>query len=208
MFLIYGRRKLRVKTHIENQQACTACKTFDLTIRVYREYFHIFYIPFFPTGIITSSIRCNSCGNPIRIDSLQKRYETQTKRPIYLYSGLIVIAGAILFLVNVNLNKQKEKRRFVDNPRAGDVYIIREEKNKSTEYYFLRISKIQNDTIFTYHSNLVYNGFVNKLNEEDYFVKEQELLFTRSELKKMLDNDIINTVERDYGDAKGFNRIK
>lgn len=208
MFLIYGRRKVRVKTYTENHQACTDCKAFDLNIKVYREYFHVFYIPFFPTGIIISSIQCNNCGTLIRIDSLQKRYETLTKKPIYLYSGLILIAVAILFLVNANLNTQKEKRKFVNNPQLGDVYRIREEKNKSAEYYFLRISKIKDDSVFTYHSNLVYNGFVHKLDDEDFFAKEEELVFTRSELKKMLDNDVIEAVERDYNDSRGFNRIK
>ena len=208
MFLIYGRRKVRIKAYTDNQNACTDCKAFDLNIKVYREYFHVFYIPFFPTGIITSSIQCNNCGNSIRIDSLQKQYETLTKKPIYLYSGLILIATAILFLVNANLNTQKEKRKFVDNPQVGDVYRIRDEQNKSTEYYFLRISKINGDSIFTYHSNLVYNGFVYKLNDDDFFSKEEELLFTRAELKKMLDDDEIEAVERDYSDSEGFNRIK
>ncbi len=208
MFLIYGRRKLRVKKYIDNSQACTSCKAFDLNVKVYREYFHVFFIPFFPTGIKASSIQCNNCGNTIRIDSLQKRYEDSSKKPVYLYSGLILIAAAIFLLINANLNTQKEKRKFITNPKAGDVYRIRDKKDKSAEYYFLRVSKISGDSIFTYHSNLVYSGFVHKLSDDDFFVKDEELVFTKPELKKMLDSDEIQSVERGYDDAEGFNRIK
>ena len=52
------------------------------------------------------------------------------------------------------------------------------------------------------------HGFVTKLNDDDYFVKEEELGFTKGDLKQMLDRMEIHSVERDYGDYEGFNRIK
>ena len=39
-------------------------------------------------------------------------------------------------------------------------------------------------------------------------MKDEELIFTKKELKEMLAHDEINSVERDYGDYEGFNRIK
>ena len=38
-----------------------------------------------------------------------------------------------------------------------------------------------------YHSNFIYNGYITQLNEEDFFVKAEELIFTKKELKEMLD---------------------
>ena len=208
MFLIYGRRTARIKSYTDNQQSCKSCKSFDLNVKVYRDYYHFFFIPFFPAGDKTVKIYCNSCGEPLRVDSIQKHYEDSTKTPFYLYTGVLLIAGLILLLVNANLNTQKEKKRFVDDPMVGDVYRIRKEENNSTSYYFLRVSQINGDTVFAYHNNLVYGGFITKLNDDDFFVKTDELIFTKKGLKEMLDRAEINSVERNYGDSEGFNRIR
>jgi hypothetical protein len=113
-----------------------------------------------------------------------------------------------LLLVNVNINTQKEKKKFVGNPMVGDVYRIRKDENNSASYYFLRVSRINADTVFAYHNNLVYGGFITKLSDDDFFVKADELSFDKKELVEMLENDEINSVERKYGDTEGFNRIR
>jgi zinc-ribbon family len=208
MFLIYGRRTARIKSYTDNQQSCKSCKSFDLDVKVYRDFYHLFFIPFFPAGDKTVKIYCKSCGEPLRSDSIQKQYQDSTKTPFYLYAGVILIAGLILLLVNANLATQKEKKRYVDDPMVGDVYRIRKDENNSTSYYFLRVSQVNGDTVFAYHSNLVYGGFITKLDDEDFFVRAEELIFTRKELKEMLDKDEINSVERDYGGSEGFNRIR
>ena len=208
MFVIYGRRTTRIKKFTDNRQYCKSCNSFDLTVKVYKEYFHIFFIPFFPIGDKTVKIYCNSCGEPYRVDTVQKEYEKIAKTPFYLYAGLILVASLIFLLVNANIRTQKEKAKFVDNPIVGDVYLIRKDENNSTSYYFLRVTQINGDTIFAYHSNLEYSGFITKLNDDDFFVKEDELFFTKKELKEMLDKDEINSVERNYGSDTGFNRIK
>lgn len=57
MFLIYGKRKLRIKKYTDHRNACNVCKSFDLEIKIFKEYFHIFFVPFFPTGTKSSSVR-------------------------------------------------------------------------------------------------------------------------------------------------------
>ncbi|MES2847728.1 MAG: hypothetical protein V4685_01620, partial [Bacteroidota bacterium] len=131
-----------------------------------------------------------------------------SKTPFYLFSFPILLVGLILLAINLNLITQKEKAVFVANPQVGDVYTIRKDENNSTTYYFLRLVKINGDTLSVYHSNLEYNQFVSRLNEDDYFVKEDEFIFTKVELKLMLERMEINSVERNYGDYEGFNRIK
>jgi len=208
MFVIYGKRKARIKKYTDNRNYCKNCNSFDLNVKVYKEYFHIFFIPFFPTGDKTVKIVCNNCGEPYRIEAIQKEYEKGTRTPFYLYSGLILIGSLILLLVNANIRTQKEKAKFIENPKAGDIYRIRIDENNSTSYYFLRVTEINGDTVLAYHNNLVYNGFITKLNEEDFFDKGEVLIFTKKELKEMLDEGEINSVERNYGSEEGFNRIK
>jgi zinc-ribbon family len=208
MFVIYGRRTARIKKYTDNQQACQSCKTFDLDIKVYRDYYHLFFIPVFPVGDKTVKIRCNNCGEPMRLETIQKHYESISKTPFYLFTFPILFAGLVLILVNANLNTQKEKALFVDNPKVGDVYRIRKDENNKTTYYFLRLVRISGDTVVAYHNNLEYGGFISKLNDDDFFVKEEELYFLKPELKQMLEKMEINSVDRDYGDYEGFNRIK
>ena len=208
MLILYGRRTARIKKYTDNQESCKSCGAFDLDVRVYRDYYHLFFIPVFPVGDKTVKIKCRKCGEPIRLDTLQKHYESISRTPIYLYATPILFAGLIAILINANLNTQKEKAQFIANPQIGDVYTIRKDENNSTTYYFLRLINIKGDTVIAYHNNLEYQGFVTKLNTDDFFVKDEEMYFLKSELKQMLDKMEINSVERNYDDYEGFNRIK
>jgi hypothetical protein len=208
MLIIYGRRTARIKKSTESQQRCKNCGAFDLDVKVYRDYYHLFFIPVFPVGDKTVKVKCRNCGEPFRSDSLQNQYENISKTPIYLYTIPVLFIALIAILINANLDTQKQKEEFVAHPQPGDVYRIRNNENNTTTYYFLRLVSIKGDTVIAYHNNLEYDGFVTKLNSDDFFVKDEALYFLKSELKQMLDKMEINSVERDYGDDEGFNRIK
>lgn len=208
MFIIYGRRTARIKKYTDNQHVCQSCKVFDLDVKVFRDYYHLFFIPVFPVGNKTVKVKCNSCGEPMRLETIQKHYESISKTPFYLFAFPILLAGLILLAINLNLNTQKEKAAFVADPKVGDVYRIRKDENGLTTYYFLRLVRIKGDIVAACHNNLEYKGFISRWNVDDYFVKGEELFFTKEELKEMLDRMEINSVERNYGDDEGFNRIK
>jgi hypothetical protein len=144
----------------------------------------------------------------MRLEVIRKQYEKSSRTPFYLFAFPVLFAGLILLFVNANSNSQKEKAIFVANPKVGDVYTIRRDENNKTTYYFLRLVRIIGDTVVTYHNNLEYSRFISRLNDDDFFVQEEELFFLKSDLKQMLDKMEINSVERDYGDYEGFNRIR
>lgn len=208
MYIIFGRRKARIRKYTHNLNYCKICNSFDLNVKVYKEYFHVFFIPLFPAGDKTVKIFCNNCGEPYRVEATQKEYEKSTRNPFYLYTGLFLIGTLIFLLVNANIRTQKEKATFIENPKVGDVYLIRKDDKNSSSYYFLRVAEINGDTVLAYHNNLIYNGFVTKLNDDDFFDKGELLIFTRKELKGMLDLGEINSVERNYGTENGFNRVR
>jgi len=208
MFLIYGYRIARIKKYADNRHACPNCGAFDLDVRVYKGYFQLFLIPFFPAGMKTTSIYCNECWQRYPDGPLQEEYERITRVPLFLYSGIILVVALIIFLVFANLNKQKEKARFVDEPRIGDVYKMKKDEGKSKAYYFLRVSKIRGDTVSLYHNHLVYDRYVSKFNSDDFFVSGEQVGIIKDSLKRMLERGEINSVERDYGSKTGFNRIR
>lgn len=141
--------------------------------------------------------------------TLYKKTMKEAQRLLFISTlDLFFIASLIVLLINVNIRTQKEKAKFVENPKVGDVYLIRKEENKLTSYYFLRVTKINGDTVLAYHNNLIYSGYITKLNGDDFFDTGEQLIFTKNELKQMLDKDEINSVERNFGSNEGFNRIK
>jgi hypothetical protein len=208
MFIFYGTRNAKIKRYTDNHQSCNSCRGFDFDVKVYRKYYHLYLLPIVPIGEKAVEIRCKNCTEPLRLESVEKHYAKMARTPFFLYSGLILFVALGLLLVNANRNMQKEKVAFVSDPHVGDVYTIRKEANDTTSYYFLRISRIKGDTVFTYHSNFEYKRAVSSLDTIDFFTKEEELFFHKKELKKMLEKDEINAVERNYGDGEGFNRIR
>ena len=208
MLLIYGKRNLRIKQYTHSNQNCDSCKAFDLRVKVYRPYFHLFFIPFFPAGGKYTSIECNSCRNPYRSDSLALEYEQRTKTPVYMYSGLIAVALLILLAVNVSRSTAKKEKEYVASPMKGDVYLINSKDTGSSGYYFLRVSGMHGDTILVSHNNYVYSRYVSRFDDKDFFDTTLQIGFTKNTLKQMLDDGEINAVHREYGDYEGFNRVR
>lgn len=123
----------------------------------------------------------------------------------------ILVGLAVLFVVWIfiaNSNVQKKKKNYIGNPQAGDVYLVKENRREETGYYFLKVAELWEDSIIVYHSSFEYNHAVKELDKEDYFVLDEQLIFTRNQLQQMLDNNEISMVERDYGSNEGFNRMK
>jgi len=208
MFLIYGRKTARIKRFTDHQESCKSCKSFDLDIKVYRDYYHLFFIPVFPVGEKSSKIRCNKCTEPFLIEATQKQYARTARTPFYLYALVIIILSIALVVVLMNQVTQKNKEKFVINPKVGDVYIVKKLESRLETYYFLRLNRIKGDSVFAYHNNLQYLFFTDKLDNEDFFVKDDDWAFTKKDLKTMLDSSEIRSVERSYGDEEGFNRIQ
>ncbi|MHA4808066.1 zinc ribbon domain-containing protein [Flavitalea flava] len=208
MIYIIGKRNARIGKYVDNEQICYRCKAFEREIKVYRTYVHFCYIPVVPFGPKQIDIRCLNCGDKTNTESLGKKYEKYAKTPFYLYSALflIVIIGGYWFYWNKN--NQKQKIALVANPAIGDVYTLTEEIKNGTTYSFMRISGIEGDSVMTLHSNLEYSGFVSHLAEDDYFVKDDTVVHSRKELKNMLENDEIYSVQRNYEEGDGFNRVK
>ncbi len=208
MFVIYGSKKAKIKDYTDNQQSCMYCNANSLNVKAYKEYFHVFFIPIIPVGNQSFEIRCKKCGELNRNTPTIEYYRNLIKPPFYLYLGIILIATLSAFLLFENINTQKRKKQFVSNPKLGDVYEIRKDQNDTTSYYFLKISKISDDTIQLYHNNLEYYSYVSEFDESDFFVKNDEFIMTKNIIKVMLEKGELNNVFRNYDENDKFNKIK
>ncbi|HWK07928.1 MAG TPA: zinc-ribbon domain-containing protein [Puia sp.] len=196
MLYIFGIRFARIGNYIDNDQICYPCKAYDREIKVYRSYFHFCFIPVFPMGGKRLEIRCKNCGDETRVESIVKKYEKSAKTPWYLYSAIILFVGLASFWFYWNKNAQKHKIEYVGNPVASDVYTISKEENYGTTYYFLKIAAMRGDSVMMLHSHLEYGGFVSNLAYDDYFVKDDTAVYSRKELRQMLERGEIYSVKR------------
>ena len=208
MLIFYGRKSGKIRKVKDYNHGCESCISTDVEVKVYRDYYHVFFVPLFPVGEKTAKITCKTCGQTLRIDKARKYYEDTSRTPLYFYVLPFLFVALIPLLVFANIRTQKQKAAFIDNPKVGDVYMIREDNDKAVSYYFLRVSSISRDSIYVFPNTLTYQGFTTKLNEDDYFLRDNTLLFLKGDLKKMLEEGVINSVDRDYDDYEGFNRIK
>jgi hypothetical protein len=206
MLFLFGTRLAKIASYTDIDHICYPCRTFAREIDVYMPYFHICFIPVFPTGKKQYKIRCTNCGDETRSENILRIYEKRTKTPFYLFSALMLTAAIGAFWLYWNNNNQKNKAEYVANPKVGDVYTISEVGDAGKVYYFLRLAEINGDTVKALHSDLEYNYFVNTMVGDDHFIKDDTALYTRKQLQGMLDKNEIYMVRRNYGG--GFNNIR
>ena len=205
MFLLYGQRSLIIKKYTDHTHACPHCRGLNLDVKIEKSYYHLFYIPFFPSRGKFAHITCGNCGKPYKDPVLEEdyyieledEYEKRTKNPLYLYSGLLLIALLTLFMVFSNLRTQQQKAEYIAQPQTGDTYLIREKRADHKVYYYLNVYRISGDSVFTHPGHLEYLSFARKMKKGDYFETDQVRPYTKQLLKKMLDDGMIIKAERE-----------
>lgn len=208
MLFIFGIKDALIGKYKDCDHMCYPCKAYDREIQVYRSYFHFCLIPVFPICAKKFEIRCRNCGDETRSENIIRQYDAKAKTPFYFYSAWILFAALAIFWFYWNKNTQMHKIELVGNPAVGDVYTIKQEKNSETTYYFLKITGIVGDSVLAFQNHFNYNDFVGRLAMDDYFVKDDTLIYKRKNLKEMLEKDEIFSVSRDYDEGDGFNRIR
>lgn len=208
LFLVQGKKLAKIKEFTNNSQACTSCKSFDLRIKIFRKYQHVYMIPVYPVGDNVVEIRCKQCDEPILQESLKKEYVNKARAPFYLYSLFILFGLIIAWAIYADQRDKSNTALFVANPRAGDVYIIKREQSGVTLYSFLKAASVTSDSVQVYQNHLEYTGKVASFNNDDYFESANMLGITKEGLKQLLAKGLIEEVKRDYDEADGFNRLK
>ncbi|MEO5562283.1 MAG: hypothetical protein ABIR18_02585 [Chitinophagaceae bacterium] len=210
LFSLHGRRAARIKKYTDAQHQCKNCKSFDLEVKVYRDYYHFMFIPIVPVGDKTAKIFCNNCGDGLRTESVRQEYEKKTKTPFYFYTLPILVVLVIAIAFIADRNDQKQMAKYIAEPKAGDIYTLSEKRDNLTIYYFLRIKEIRNDSIYLYQNNLEYFLAPTEFDDSDFFRETGQMAFSIQEFKMILDtgNTNIYSVTRRYNKDAGYNRVK
>ncbi len=100
-----------------------------------------------------------------------------------------------------------KEAEYINKPIPGDVYQIRGLFKDSTQYNFLKLVRINGDSMFFYQNNFEYDKHTDVLDRNDYFDKS-EMYYSYKEIKKMYDKKKVHFIMRDYPVENGFNRVK
>lgn len=203
MIFFYGIRSIRIKKYEDSHIKCDNCNCYGQEFSVYQKYFNLFFVPLFPVGSKTIKSICPKCNDAFN-EEKKNHYLSITRTPIYLYIGVILFVGLIIAIVFGNVNTQKQKAAYVADPKINDVYLIRQDEDKSTIYYYLKIKNIDLDTVELLHSYLQYNRYPSTMNDSDYFVNDEVHKVSKSDLIDYLEIGMINSVERDYNQSSRF----
>ncbi|WP_035758829.1 zinc-ribbon domain-containing protein [Flavobacterium tegetincola] len=148
--IIFGTRG----TYLKQQSKAFDCPNCgavgSVHISFYAKYFHIFWIPIFPTSK-TAISQCSNCKQalypkemPAKLFAAYQESSKSAKRPLTHFSGLFLIALFFTFVIISVVITKKNESSFAKNPLVGDVYKV---KLKNGMYTFFKIKDIQGDTI-------------------------------------------------------------
>lgn len=197
--IVYGTKSKELAKEIltDTCQNCGTQKSIDMYI--FQKYAHIFWIPFFPIGK-TGLSQCDHCKQVLKLkempENLTASYDNlkaQTKTPIWMFSGLALIAILITFVVISDKKKDEKNAQLIVNPQAGDIFEV---KTKDNQYTLYKVEQVEDDSVFIIMSMYEANkkSSLNNLKKKDYTIDTYG--FSKSELKEMLNNGEILDIDR------------
>ena len=201
--MIYGTKTTPVAT--ENiADSCANCQTSNsILMSVLQKYVHIFFIPFIPVGKTGVTV-CAHCKQALTKGefngSLNSRYDTlksQSKTPIWTFSGLVLLAILILFLIVSDRQKKEKVATMIQTPQSGDVYEVKDGNTK--QYTLYKIQRMNADTIFILMNQFETNklsGLKDLREKGDAGYSADEIPLTKADLQKMMADGEIIDVER------------
>jgi|JFJP01.1.fsa_nt_gi zinc-ribbon family len=189
--IFYGTKASNIKNGQVINVDCPHCETnTSMTYSVFGKYAHVYWIPFFPIGKVTVT-ECNNCKRTFEYSELPQAIQTKidrekekegVKTPIWMFSGLGVVAVLIAIGFVVSGQTEKKEAEYLKAPKAGDVY---EMKIDNGHYSTIRVDKVDKDSLY-----VTFNDFetdkISGLSEID--VEKNYTIFKGSYTKKMIEN--------------------
>ncbi len=171
--LIYGSNSSHLKSEHLTEISCPHCGNKDtVAISVHGKYAHVFWIPTFPLGKQGVSY-CQHCKQtleekemPETFKAAFKGFKSNLKTPFWHFSGLLVIALIVGFVVFSSSQDSKNNQIYIDNPQVGDVYELREENGS---YSLAKVTDVVNDSVY-----VVFNQYEIDRSSKLYTINKKE----------------------------------
>ncbi len=169
---------------------------------IFARYTSLTFIPLFPVGN-TINIECYNCSTEIDFNELDENTKTKLiyenkkanqKRPIWLFSGIIILICFIVFYFLNLYQTSNETAVLVKTPALGDVYNV---KASDGYYSTMRIDKVTNDSVFLTQNdyNVYLQSEVEEINKTENYTNHR-INYSKKDILKLYDNDKIFSITR------------
>lgn len=208
--IVYGWNAKNIKQAPLENYECTQCQQKQSVIVFFVKYVHLFWIPVFPFKK-TAVIVCTHCKHETEEkaitlgtkDSIQQ-LKSAVPIPKYLFSGLALIIVAIAYFTYQGIQDSEREQSYLNDPKPGDIYLMKSEKEKTPYNYFLmKVRKVEDDSLWVSYSSFNYNGMVTKLDPKDGFYNVM-LSMHKNGIKDFSKSGELKKVMRDYSPSDGF----
>ena len=200
--IIFGKTRRLVATNAIFD-TCESChKQGNMEMLVFKDYAHIFWIPFFPIGTKGIS-QCGHCKHALELKqmpgSLKLTYQNlkaQAKTPVWMYSGLMLVA-VLIFIGAIAGGKKNEKNaKLIVTPASGDVYEI---KTRDRQYTLYKIDEVVGDSVVLKVSKYETDkltGIYKIKAKGDAAYADDMFIVAKTQLKEMLEKNEIIDIDR------------
>jgi len=211
--IIYGWNSKNIKQAPLESYECPNCQAKSSSLAIFSSYVHIFWIPIFPYKK-SAQIHCTHCQytqeekdlSPQMKDQV-KQLKSAVKTPVYLFSGLGLIALFVAYVSFDSMQNNKMEQGYIDDPQVGDVYIMKDlEDSTSYNHYLLKVTDSYEDSLVVSFNTFVYNGIVTALDAEDGFL-DIGYAMHKAQIKEFDELGELKKVIRDYTSSSGFDRV-
>ena len=201
--IIFGIRGTYLKQQSEAFDCPNCGAVGSVRISFYAKYFHVFWIPFFPTSK-TGLSQCSNCKQalypnemPANLLSAYKQSSTRAKRPLTHFIGLMLIALFFAFAIFGVVLRKMDEMDYPKNPEVGDVYTM---KLNNGQYTYFKIKEIQGENVtfalYDYTASSSYDlGKAQKKYKDSY--NNGELKVLKSEVKDSIRKSKIYRITRE-----------
>jgi hypothetical protein len=210
--IIFGTRGKTIAGQEFTDLVCDHCgTTLHWTFCILR-YFHIFWIPVFPTSTI-GGIECQHCHKVLKgrdlpgelAKEIRRQVLSPTRRLLY-WSGGMMIGAVAAFAITMGFVEENDTDIFLASPQINDLYVFSSEKFTEDPKYPCVIMKIVNidpDSVSLQLGSMIYKNISGaseairegEVNKEGYF-SEMQFKLSKAELVSFKGSGMIDSVKR------------
>lgn len=196
--IIYGTRPKRIFKAKDNENPCPKCGEYGREISIFRRYFHLYYVPFWPTSKKILTSKCPNCNCEVVSPADPNLYFSQARTPFYFWIGSFVVLLIALSLMTLSKYENEQKAEYVNAPQVGDVYLMQDKITNTgdTVYYFVRVNSVDDNAIGVNFGKYEYSRAQSKMDKKDSFNLEKGYIFWRKDLEGFLKEGTIHSVKR------------
>ncbi len=165
--IVYGTRAKETQSQHLSGVTCPACQSQQITTHGVQRYFHVYWLPLFPTKSFFLG-KCGQCGYELNDSEMggagaavrAQQFSLAKKAPYF--SGIAVIAVLVVALFFVGEKSSEQDYAYLAQPQAQDTYLVKltglvEGVDSGHPYGVLRLESVSDGVAHFKIGKVTYN---------------------------------------------------